>query len=166
MCLNNHKIIYLFMIIIYYFDMIFLVTVCFNSHYRFVQQTISMFKFNLDFFFHNWIFPFKITYFEQIFMLTRLLNHNWMKTMGFRVLFHLLTHYCFQLSHKFHGFRVDPIIWQFTICFNILFFNSSGTHVYLPKLAYNHLWGFMNFVDSKLPRVNKSFSKQVVKKMF
>jgi hypothetical protein len=49
------------------------------------------------------------------------------------------------------------------------FLNSNGTEVRLPKVAYNHFWGFMNFVDNKLPRVtkffvNKSFNKQVVKK--
>jgi hypothetical protein len=50
-CLNNHKIMYLF--IIYYYDMIFSLTICLNNHYEFVQQGITLLKFN-----HNFIlFP-------------------------------------------------------------------------------------------------------------
>ncbi len=82
------------MIIIYYSNMIFLVIICFKSHNKFVQQATSMLKFNLYFilFFQNWISPFEITYYEQTFMLTCLLNHNLMQTMWFWVLLHLSTH--------------------------------------------------------------------------
>ncbi len=38
MCLNNHNIMYLFLIIIYCFDLIFSLIFCFNNHYMFVQQ--------------------------------------------------------------------------------------------------------------------------------
>jgi hypothetical protein len=80
----------LLMIIIYYFDMIFSMIVCFKSHNKFVLQATSMFKFNLNFilFFLNWIPPSKITCYEQILMLTHLLNHNLMQRMWFWVLFH------------------------------------------------------------------------------
>jgi hypothetical protein len=142
-----------FMIIIYCFDMIFSVTICFKSHNKFVQQTTSMFKFNPYFilFFHNWISPFKITYYEQIFMLTRLLNHILIQTMWFWVLFHLLSHHCFQLSYMSSGFKADPIIWRFTRFFNILFLNSCGTWACLPRIAHSYFWSFINFVDSWLP---------------
>jgi hypothetical protein len=51
---QNHVFRCLFMIIIYYFDMIFSMIVGFKSHNKFVQQTTSMFKFHLNFiFFHN-----------------------------------------------------------------------------------------------------------------
>ncbi len=56
-----------------------------------------------------------------------------------------------------YGFKVDPIIQQFTGCLNTLFLNFCGTQVHLFRVAHNHLWGFMNFVNNKLPRVTKSF---------
>jgi hypothetical protein len=50
-CLNNHNIMYL--LIIYYYDMIFSLIICLNNHYEFVQQGITLLKFN-----HNFIlFP-------------------------------------------------------------------------------------------------------------
>jgi hypothetical protein len=116
-----------------------------------------MFKFSPHFilFFHSWIFPFEITYFEQIFMLTHLLNHNLMQRMGFWFLFHLLAHYCFWLLYMFCGFGVGLIIRRFTKCFNTLFLNFYGTHVCSLGVAYTRFGGFMNYVDSKLPRVTK-----------
>ncbi len=76
MCLNSHNITYL--LIIYYFDLIFSLTICFNNHYIFVQQGTTLLKFNHNFilFCHYKIFPSEITYFEQIFMFTSLLNYN------------------------------------------------------------------------------------------
>ncbi len=140
---------------------------CFHakSHDKFVQQTTSMFNIKFISFFHNWIFHFEITYYEQIFMLTRWLNHNLVQTMWFWVLFHLSPCCCFQLSHTSHGFEVGPIIQQFIWCFNILFLNSCGTHAYLPRVAYNCLQGFMNFVDSRLPKVAKSFIDKLFNKL-
>ncbi len=138
----------------------------------FVEQTISMFKFSLHFisFFHDWIFPFEITYFEQIIMLTRLLNHNLMQTMGFWFFLHLLAYCCFWLLYMFCGFGAGLIIRQFIRCFDTLFLNSYGTQVCSLGVAHSCLGGFMNYVDSKLLRVtksfvNKSFTK-LVKKCF
>jgi hypothetical protein len=103
------------MIIIYYF------TDLFNKQF---QCSSSTFIFIL--FFHNWIFLCEITYFEQIFMLTQVLNHNLMQTMGCWFLLHLLTH-CFLSSYTSCGFGAGPIIRQFTKCFNILFLNFCDT---------------------------------------
>jgi len=35
-CLNSHNIMYMILIIIYYFDLKFLLIICFDSHYGFV----------------------------------------------------------------------------------------------------------------------------------
>jgi len=43
MSLNNHNIMYL--LVINYFDLIFSLTICLNSHYIFVQQGTTLFKF-------------------------------------------------------------------------------------------------------------------------
>jgi hypothetical protein len=129
-----------------------------------------MFKFNPHFisFFHDWVFPFEITYFEKIFMLACLLNHNanngilvpfsFMGTLLFLTIIHVLW---------FWGW---PYHLTITKCLNILFLNSYGTQVCSLGIAHSHLGGFMNNVDSKLLRVtqsfvNKSFTK-LVKKCF
>ncbi len=76
MCLNSHNIMYL--LIIYYSDMIFSLIICFNSHYKFVQKGTTLFKFshNFNLFHHYEICPFEITYFEQVSMFIGLLNYN------------------------------------------------------------------------------------------
>jgi hypothetical protein len=61
------------------------------------------------FLFHNWIFPFEVTYFEQIFMLTCVLNHDVMQIMGFWFL-HFLTRFHFRLSYTSRGFEANTII--------------------------------------------------------
>jgi hypothetical protein len=128
MCINNHKIMYF--IFLFWYDI-------FNDYLiQESQQICSINNFNVQvqpfffFSFHNWISPFEITYYEQIFMLTCLLNHNLMQTMWFWVLFNLSTHHCFWLSYMFHGFRAGPIIWQFKKCFNALF----------PKFLWHPGW--------------------------
>jgi hypothetical protein len=40
-CLNNHNIMYMILIIIYCFDLKFLLIVCFNNDYKFVQDCSS-----------------------------------------------------------------------------------------------------------------------------
>jgi hypothetical protein len=47
MCFNSHNIIFLF--IIHCSDMIFSLIICFNSHYRFVQQGSTLFKYGHNF---------------------------------------------------------------------------------------------------------------------
>jgi hypothetical protein len=116
---DNH-----FFVLIWYFQWLFVSRVTTNLFNKQLQCSSSTFFF---FSFRNWISPSEITYYEQMFMLTRLLNHNLMQTMWFWVLFHLSTHHCFWLSYMFHGFRAGLIIWQFKKCFNALFLNSCGT---------------------------------------
>ncbi len=169
MCLNNHKIMYFIvclwiMIIIYYFNMIFSVIICFNncvmdllnkqlqcSNLAFILFSFFMIEYTLN-------------------KYSCLLNHNLMQTMGFWFLLHLLAHCFFILLCMSCGFGASLIIWQFTKCFNTLFLNFYGTHVCSLGVVHSHLGGFMNYVDSKLPRVtkyfaNKSFTK-LVKKCF
>jgi hypothetical protein len=71
----------MYLLIIYYFDMIFSLIFCLNSHYIIVQQGTTLLKFshNLTLFPHYEIFLYGITYFEQKFMFTSLLNYK----MGF-----------------------------------------------------------------------------------
>jgi hypothetical protein len=145
MCLNNHKIMYFIvclwiMIIIYYFNMIFSMIICFNNCVtNLLNKQFQFSSLALFLFFHDWIFPPEITYFEQIIMLTCLLNNNLMQTMGFWFFLHLLAHYCFWLLYMSCGFGAGLIIQQFTRCFNTLFLNSYGTHVCSLGVAD---WGF------------------------
>jgi hypothetical protein len=109
-----------------------------------------------------------ISYFEQIFIFTCLLNYDSMYKIGFCFLFQFLIHRFFLLSYTYHVFVASPIIQRLTSCFKILFLISCGTHVCLLGVALSCHRGFMNFVDSKFPSVskfsiNKSFNKFVRK---
>ncbi len=93
-----------------------------------------------------------------------------MELIRFWFLDHLSTCLSFQLSYKSHGFGVDPIIRQFTGCFNTFFLSLGGTQVHYFRVAYNHFQGFMNFVESKLLNITKSsinkLFKRLIKKRF
>ncbi len=117
---DNH-----FFVLIWYFQWLFVSRVTTNLFNKQLQCSSSTFSF-------VFIFPFEITYYEQIFMLTRLLNHDLMQTMWFWVLFHLSKHI---------------IVFDYRTCFMVLgpalsFDNSknviilwSGTQVGMPRIA-------------------------------
>ncbi len=49
------------------------------------------------------------------------------------------------------------------VCFKTLFFKSCGNKACLLGVAY--FWGFKNSVDSKFPRVTKSFVDKLLSKL-
>ncbi len=110
-CVNNHKTIY-FSLFIYDNHLSLWNDIFSDCLFQNSQCICSTSNFNPDFisFHHKWIFLSKITYYDQIFMLTRLLNYNLMQTMWFWVLFHLSTCHCFRLLYISCGLGASFII--------------------------------------------------------
>lgn len=123
-CFNCHKSKYLLV------NLCFDVTICFNSHYGFVnvqcQASFCFYKVNIFFWHHN----------LNKFVLSCLLNNTVTETIEFWFLDHLSTSLFFLLSYKSRGFGANPIIWWFTDYFNILFLSLGGTWAHHLGVAY------------------------------